>query len=170
MMPSFAWLAPHTVIRNAGLWNERLSLNDDGEYFCRVVLASSGILFCNDARGYYRTRAGPGLSRRRDDNALASSFEATELSCSALLRHCGTASARKACATHYQRFIFDAYPDVPDLVEAAERRVMELGGSELQMHGGRAFQVLSTRLGWKVAKRCQIAWRWFRTPATAGSP
>jgi glycosyltransferase involved in cell wall biosynthesis len=159
MMPSFAWLTPHEVIKKAGLWNERLSLNDDGEYFCRVVLASSGILFCNDARGYYRTGAGRGLSRRRDRNALTSGFEAIELSCSALLKHCSTASARKACATHFQRFIYDAYPDVPDLVDAAERRVMELGGSELQMHGGHVFQIISSSFGWKFGKRCQLLWR-----------
>src|SRR5262249_38014831 len=47
MMPSFAWLAPRAVIERAGPWNEQLSLNDDGEFFCRVVLAASRILFCN---------------------------------------------------------------------------------------------------------------------------
>src|SRR5205807_7008133 len=59
MMPNFAWLTPRAVIEEAGPWNEQLSLNDDGEFFCRVVLASSGIRFCNDARGYYRSLADP---------------------------------------------------------------------------------------------------------------
>src|SRR5262249_33099886 len=36
MMPNFAWLTPRDVIKKAGPWNERLSLNDDGEFFCRV--------------------------------------------------------------------------------------------------------------------------------------
>jgi hypothetical protein len=159
MMPSFAWLAPRHVIERAGRWNERLSLNDDGEFFCRVALASAGILFCNDARGYYRRSAGPSLSRKRDRNALASGFEAIELSCQNLWKQCNSVSAAKACATHYQRFIFDAYPDVPDLIKTAERRVSQFGGSDLTINGGWAFQVISSCFGWKFGKRCQLLWR-----------
>jgi hypothetical protein len=159
MMPNFAWLAPRAVIEKAGPWNEQLTLNDDGEFFCRVVLASAGVLFCEDARGYYRSSAGPTVSRRRDTDALASAFEAIALSCGHLLKRCDSPSAASACATHFQRFVFDAYPDMPDLVEAAERRVEELGGSNLQIGGGRTFQFIARTFGWKLAKHCQRAWR-----------
>jgi glycosyl transferase family 2 len=159
MMPNFAWLTPRAVIEKAGPWNEQLSLNDDGEFFCRVALASAGILFCEDARGYYRSGVGPTVSRRQDEAALASAFAAIELSCDHLLEHCDSPSAASACATHYQRFIFDAYPDTPDLVAAAERRVEELGGSNLQIAGGRAFQLIARTLGWKLATHCRRTWR-----------
>jgi Glycosyl transferase family 2 len=159
MMPNFAWLTPRVVIEKAGPWNERLSLNDDGEFFCRAVLASSGVVFCKDARGYYRTGFAGALSRRREGNALASGFEAVELSCQSLLKHCNLPAAAKACATHYQRFMFDAYPDVPDLVETAEQRVLQLGGSDLRVQGGRVFRGISRCFGWKVGKRCQQSWR-----------
>jgi glycosyltransferase involved in cell wall biosynthesis len=159
MMPSFAWLTPRAVIDRAGPWNERLSLNDDGEFFCRVVLASSGIVFCGDARGYYRSAAGATLSRRRDKEGMTSAFDAIALSCDRLLQHHDTAAARAACATHYQRFVFDAYPEVPELVAAAERRIAEFGGSELRVCGGRLFSFISRWFGWKIGKRCQLAWR-----------
>jgi glycosyltransferase involved in cell wall biosynthesis len=162
MMPNFAWLTPRAVIDKAGGWNERLSLNDDGEFFCRVALASSGILFCNDARGYYRTGTDGTLSRRRDQAAIASAFEAIELSCGWLLARGESNRGAKACAAQYQRFIYDAYPQAPDLVAAAELRVAELGGSDLQMQGGRLFRILSSWLGWKFAKRCQVAWQLLR--------
>jgi GT2 family glycosyltransferase len=171
MMPNFAWLTPRAVIEKAGPWNERLSLNDDGEFFCRILLASSGILFCWDARGYYRTSADQTLSKRRDRNALASAFEAIDLSCQGLSQRFSSAPAAKACAAHFQRFIYDAYPDAPDLVEAAERRVSQLGGSNLQIQGGRAFQVISSCFGWKFGKRCQLTWRRLkelRAPPTEG--
>src|SRR5438034_9391896 len=158
MMPNFAWLAPRGVIDRAGPWDERLSLNDDGEFFCRVVLASSGIVFCGDARGYYRSGTGPTLSRRRDQAALASAFEAIALSCERLLQHRDTAAARAACATHYQRFVFDAYPAAPDLVAAAERRIAQFGGSDLCIGGGRLFRLFSRWFGWKLGKRCRLAW------------
>src|SRR5262249_50254113 len=147
------------TIEKAGRWNERLSLNDDGEFFCRVVLASSQVVFCADARGYYRAGAASTLSRRRDPNALATAYEAIELSCQHLLAHSNAPATASACATHFQRFVFDAYPDAPDLVAAAERRVAKLGGSNLQIAGGRLFQLIASSLGWKAAKHCRLTWR-----------
>jgi glycosyltransferase involved in cell wall biosynthesis len=169
MMPNFAWLAPRAVIERAGPWDETLSVNDDGEFFCRVVLASSGIAFCTDARGYYRSAGVPTLSRRRDSQALASAFTAIDLSCRHLLRRCHSAAAKKACAAHYQRFAYDAYPQAAELVAQAERRASELGGSDLRPGGGPAFQMLARALGWKLGKRAQLMWRAVRGRAAAAS-
>jgi len=163
MMPSFMWLTPRATIDKAGPWNEQLSLNDDGEFFCRVALASSQILFCEDARGYYRSGAAATLSRRRDDDALGSAYRAIDLSCQGLLRQCDSPAALRACATHYRRFLLDAYPDVPDLVAAAEARVAQLGGSDLTVAGGPMFRLIRDCLGWKAAKRVQRQWHRTRT-------
>jgi hypothetical protein len=167
MMPNFAWLTPRAVIDKAGAWNESLSVCDDGEFFCRVVLAAAGIVFCDGARGYYRSGAASTLSQRRDREALASTFKAVELSCARLLEQREPARAAQACATHYQRFVCDAYPAAPDLIAAAERRVAELGGSDLRPQGGRAFKLIAAWLGWKIAKRCQSAWRKLSAPVPA---
>jgi len=167
MMANFAWLTPRAVIERAGPWNEALSVNDDGEFFCRVALASSGIAFCADARGYYRSAGMPTLSRRRDAEALASAFNAVDLSCRHLLQRCNAAAAAKACATHYQRFAYDAYPQAAELVAQAEKRVLELGGSDLRAGGGPAFQMLARGVGWKLSKRAQLVWRTLRGPAVA---
>jgi GT2 family glycosyltransferase len=158
MMPSFAWLAPRAVIDAAGPWDETLSQLDDGEYFCRVALTAARILFCGEARGYYRTGAAT-LSRRRDRAALESAFRSIGLSCEALVASCGlTQEVKKACATHWQRFIFDVYPLAPDLVASAETHVTSFGGSELEPAGGPAFKMISCCLGWKAARHCQSSW------------
>jgi glycosyltransferase involved in cell wall biosynthesis len=167
MMPNFAWLTPREVIERAGPWDEMLSLNDDGEFFCRVVLKSAGIVFCADSRGYYRSAGAPTLSQQRDSQALASAFTAVDLSCRYLLQRCNAAAAVKACATHYQRFAYDAYPQAADLVALAEQRALELGGSDLRPGGGPAFQMLARGLGWKLGKRAQLAWRSLRGRAAA---
>ena len=167
MMPNFAWLAPRAVIERAGPWNEALSVNDDGEFFCRVVLASSGIVFAADARGYYRSAGALTLSKRRDCQALGSAFTAIDLSCRHLLQRCNSAAAAKACATHYQRFAYDAYPQAADLVAQAEKRALELGGCDLRAGGGPAFQMLARGLGWKLSKRVRLAWRTLRGRAAA---
>jgi len=159
MMPVFGWLTPRSVIDKAGRWNEELSLDDDGEFFVRVNLASTGVVFCNGSRGFYRKSERPRLSSRADPDALASGFKATKLSSEALLAACNSPEAVKACAYNFQRFIYYAYPAVPDLVRIAERRVQELGGADWKLGGGPALQVLSACFGWKVAKRCQFAWK-----------
>ncbi|MCB0334028.1 MAG: glycosyltransferase, partial [Bdellovibrionales bacterium] len=62
MMPPVAWLIPRKVAESAGPWNEELSLNDDGEFFTRVLLASDGTKHCPEAQCYYRTGHSGRLS------------------------------------------------------------------------------------------------------------
>jgi len=45
-----------------GPWDTRLLGDDDGEYFCRVLLASDGTRFVADTRAYYRAPFTPRLS------------------------------------------------------------------------------------------------------------
>ena len=54
------------MARAAGPWNERLSLNDDGEYFTRVALAAERVLFCEGARCRYRSGIAGSLSGSRN--------------------------------------------------------------------------------------------------------
>lgn len=169
MMASFAWLTPRALIERAGPWNESLSLDDDGEFFSRVLLAASGIVFCPQARGFYRSGLDASMSRQSGSHALASAFAATELSRGYLLQRCKSEAAHKACATHYQRLVYAAYPQAPELVAQAEMRIRELGGSELDPGGGAAFRLLARSFGWKFAKRCQSAWH-KRSHEVAASP
>lgn len=158
MMPVFSWLTPRSVIESAGPWNEALSVNDDGEFFTRVLLASSGIIFCDGAKGYYRTVPRPSISKRRDHSGLVSSLQSIDLSCNQLLMRSSSNATLNACACQYQRFAYDTYPDAIDLVRLAERRVHELGGCKLKCSGGSGFQLASTWFGWKFARRLQRLW------------
>src|SRR5207253_2668292 len=53
MQPA-TWLVSRELTKAAGPWNERLSLDDDGEYFCRVLLESESIRFVSGAKSFYR--------------------------------------------------------------------------------------------------------------------
>ena len=68
------WLTPRSVIEKAGKWNESISLNDDGEFFCRVLLQSSKIIFCPEAKVYYRSGDVNSLSNVISDRSLQSQF------------------------------------------------------------------------------------------------
>jgi glycosyltransferase involved in cell wall biosynthesis len=57
LMTVHAWLTPRMLIEKAGPWNETMTLDDDGEFFMRVVNASDKVLSCQGALTYYRTLA-----------------------------------------------------------------------------------------------------------------
>jgi len=155
MMPLHSWLLSRQLVSKAGYWNESLSVNDDGEYFCRVLLASEGVKFCSEAKSYYRSALPNSLSRRSDRSAMESAFKAANLCINYILSVEETNLTRQASATLLQRFIYSVYPSHLDLVQSAENRIKLLGGSTFQIQGGRLFKILAKLLGWKLAKRIQ---------------
>ena len=60
-----------------------------------------------------------------------------------------------ACDTVFQRFIYEVYPLVPNLRKKAKDRVLQLGGSNIKPSGGPLFQLTSSAVGWKLARRLQ---------------
>lgn len=155
MMHPAAWLIPRAIAEAAGPWDEKLSLNDDGEYFCRVILASRGIKFCGEAKSYYRSGLFGSLSDQKSDRAYLSAYRAIEKSGQALLAVEDSDRTRQAIATLFQRFIYESYPAVGALRQEAAVQVKQMGGSLLQPSGSPLFEKLSNYIGWRLAKRIQ---------------
>ncbi|HAJ61126.1 MAG TPA: glycosyl transferase family 2 [Cyanobacteria bacterium UBA8543] len=153
MMHPAAWLVPRAIASSAGSWNETLSVNDDGEYFCRVLLASKGVKFCSGAKSYYRSGISGSLSGKTSKTGWESAFRSMELCINHLLNREDNPKVRHACATALQRFVYGAYPDEIDLVKKAEAKAKSLGGSDLKPGGGSIFQLIAKILGWKLAKK-----------------
>ncbi len=169
MIPLHAWLVPRQIAEKAGSWNEGLSLNDDGEYFCRVLLASRGVTFCRGAKAFYRSGILGSLSGSRSHIAWNSYFHSLELCMNHLLAREDSLRTRHACATFFQRFIYEVYPDVPELWKNAEAKVQQLGGSDLKPFGGPMFKLLSHIVGWEQAKRIQkFVYRYGYSKAAVG--
>ncbi len=155
MMHPAAWLVPRHLAEKAGNWNENLSLNDDGEYFLRVILASKEVKFCWGAKSYYRSGISNSLSGAKSHQARDSAFRSLELGTNNLLAKENSKRTRAACASAFQSFVYDVYPDMPELVQKAEAKVQSLGGSNLLPQGGFIFQLLSKVVGWKQTKVTQ---------------
>jgi glycosyltransferase involved in cell wall biosynthesis len=153
MMHPAAWLLPRSIPDACGPWNEELTLDDDGEFFARAVLASERVLFVEGARSYYRSGLHGSLSHRQTPRAWQSQYRAIELSTAALLARDGTEETRRACADRWQRFIFSAYPDAPRERQLAEGHVRALGGSTLRPDGGPLLKWVEGAIGWKAARR-----------------
>lgn len=159
MMHPGAWLTSRALIERAGRWNEALSLNDDGEFFTRVILASTKIVFVGPARSYYRSGLKGTLSSRISFSALQSAYLACQLSVSHLLNVEDSPRTTRASSALYQRFIYAAYPIAPSLVAGAEEVVQRLGPSGVKAGGGIVFTFVRSLLGWKRARKLQHALR-----------
>lgn len=73
-LPPHTYLIPAPILLKAGNWNEDLYINQDGEFFTRIILNSEGIKFCDDTYVLYRTGAGDRISNRRNSAKGISSF------------------------------------------------------------------------------------------------
>ena len=57
-----SFLISMDLINFSGHWNENLTLNDDGEFFFRIIYNSNRITFCNDTYVRHRESMGDNLS------------------------------------------------------------------------------------------------------------
>ena len=162
MMPLHSWLIPHNIADRAGVWNEELSVNDDGEYFCRVVLASQGVKFCAGAKSYYRSGISGSLSGSKSRKAWQSAYLSVDLCTNSLLTKENSDRTRYACACYWQLFVFMAYPQALDLIKYAEKQIHDLGGCDLVPEGGLMFKVIRQILGWRIAMRLQKLYYQYR--------
>jgi glycosyltransferase involved in cell wall biosynthesis len=160
MMHPSSWLVPRVVAERAGPWDESLTLNDDGEYFCRVLLASAGLAFTPGARSYYRSGLPGSLSQRRDERSRRSQFHSVELIARRLLAAEDSPRTRRACANYYQRFLHDFFPAPRELMRTAATRVAVLGGADLDRPAmGPRTAALARFIGWKNVRRLK---HWLR--------
>lgn len=155
MMQPNVWLCPRAVIEKAGLWDERLSLNDDGEYFARVVLASKGICFCEDARVYYRSGISGSLASSKGRRAYLSALLSVTLCAKHLVAFHDGPETKKAAANLIQKFIYDTYPQEMDLITEAEQLVADYGKPSIQPAGPPRFKLLNRVLPWKIARQVE---------------
>jgi glycosyltransferase involved in cell wall biosynthesis len=157
MFPPLVWLAPRAVLAAAGPWNETLSLDDDGEYFARVLLRASGIRFVADARSYYRSHGGPRVSAGRGERAARSSFRSCELKERHLLAVEDSPRTRDALAQNWQRFVWEQLLDAPALARRARERSQALAPGLPPPDGPRAYRLAARVLGWTRARRLQLS-------------
>lgn len=146
-------LIPRRAIEEAGLWNEELSLNDDLEYFTRVFLKASNIILNPNALLYYRSGV-QGLSGVKSAAAYQSLYSSIELSVTPVLAaYPDDALVLQSCANMWQSFIYELYPNYPELTGKAQQRITELTPPNFPFPTGGLSTSLVRLFGWKFTKR-----------------
>lgn len=124
------WLVSRRLAEKAGPWDTSLTADDDGDYFARVVAASSAVRYVPESRSRCRLANPHSLSKgMRSPRWLASQLQSVkkQIACMRSLED-GDRSRRAACAV-LQRWYAHFYPSHPNLMREAEALVAALGGT-----------------------------------------
>jgi len=156
-MQTATWLTSRELAAAAGLWDTRLLSDDDGEYFCRVLLASRGTLFVPEAKVFYRVTPSNRLSRigasnRKKDAMLVS----MKLHIEYLRSLEESERVRKACLHYMQTWFDNFYPDRPDIVAELQNLAAQLQGHLHVPRIRKKYAWIEPIFGWQAAKWAQM--------------
>ena len=156
MMGGCLWMIPRQVLNKAGYWDTRLSLNNDFDFSIRVLLASKGVKFAENAKLFYRKGVFSSLTQSNSRDAMESAFLTTRLGVENILAYENSERTRRICADRWKGWLFEFYPGYRDLAEDTERYIDKLGGSNFEPGGGIIFKWLRKYLHWKQIRYLQF--------------
>jgi hypothetical protein len=132
-------------------------VDDDGEYFCRVLLQSDGVRFVPGARVYYRATGGSSLSYiGRSDKKREAQLRSMELHIGYLRSLDDSPWVRAACVKYLQNWLIFFYPERLDLVRRAEQIARDLGGELTIPYLSWKYSWIKSFFGWNMAKHAQV--------------
>lgn len=156
-MQTATWLTSRELTEAAGPWDTRLISDDDGEYFCRVLLASEGTRFVPEARVFYRITSSNrwsyvGTSDKKKDALLLS----MKLHIQYLRSLEESERVRKACLAYMQTWYVNFYPERPDIVAELQSLATQLQGCVEVPRLRWKYAWMKPVFGWKTAKMTQM--------------
>jgi glycosyltransferase involved in cell wall biosynthesis len=157
-MQTATWLTSRELADAAGPWDTRLLSDDDGEYFCRVLLASKGARFVSGTGVFYRVTASGrlssiGSSDRKKDAMLPS----MKLHVQYLRSLEESERVRRACLSYMQNWYHNFYPERPDIVAELQALAAQLQGRLEPPRLRWKYAWMKPMFGWKAAKWAQAA-------------
>ncbi|WP_199120910.1 glycosyltransferase family A protein [Pedobacter sp. ASV28] len=166
MIQPNAFLVPKKIIESAGTWNTDISpcMDEDGEYFCRVLLNSNKIIFNREVLNYYRKfRFSRSLSSVKSEISLRNLVKSTLLKHEHLLKVNkdpellkNIDSATYRTLDEIKLMCFNIYPQVFETVTSAQAQLKPHLINRKPILGGTVINLIAKIFGWKVAKRLQL--------------
>ncbi|WP_158748508.1 oligosaccharide flippase family protein [Acidobacterium sp. S8] len=138
-MQTSTWLVSRKLTEAAGLWDTRLLGDDDGEYFCRVLLESEGVRFVPGSKVFYRTFKFDSLSHvGRSTAKIEAHWLAMQLHIQYLRSLEESPRVKAACLQFLRDSLMYFYPEQHRILEMAEQIAAESG-----------FELGAPTLSWK---------------------
>ena len=155
-MQTATWLISRELTEAAGPWNTMLLGDDDGEYFCRVLLTSNGVRFVPDAKVYYRTPWFTSLGYiRRSDKKIEAHWRSMKLHIAHLRSLEDSERVRAACLEYLQTNFIHFYPERSGILIEAEQMARDLGGKLAVPRLTWKYRPIRMLFGWRLTKYLQ---------------
>lgn len=158
MVPPGCWLTPRVLVEEAGAWDEGPTPDDDGDFFTRVIVRSSGIRRAETGTFYFRKHPdGQNRSCIRTEELHWGALRSTERKAQVVLAKSEAPRARRALANLFMNRAVASYPFYPEITSIAIKRAEELGGASFfPPFGTWRGELLSRLVGWKLARRASV--------------
>jgi glycosyltransferase involved in cell wall biosynthesis len=157
-MQTATWLTSRDLAQAAGPWDTRLLSDDDGEYFCRVLLASTGTRFVPEAKVFYRITQSGRLSHiGGSDKKKEAMVVSMKLHVRYLRSLEDSERVREACLVYLQNWYQHFYPERPDLMAELLELAAELQGRLQEPRLRWKYAWMKPLFGWRTAKWAQVA-------------
>ncbi|MBS2212124.1 glycosyltransferase family 2 protein [Carboxylicivirga mesophila] len=152
MAQTACWLTPRSLIEKAGPWNETLKINQDGEFFCRVLLNASRIKFSVNGMVYYRIGLSHSVSRTNSYEKLSSQLYSFKLYEEHLYEKYNelTVDLKNALHCVFSDYYIRTILSYPDLAEQSLINIKSLGFNFIKPQGGKYFKLACTLIGLKA--------------------
>lgn len=153
-----AWLVNRLLIEHAGFWNEKLLINQDGEFFSRVVASSSFVKFVDKAKCFYRTGNLSSISsqsnKRTSESLIYANLEIVKNVNTLINNDKLRYASRIFLERFYSRFIYDDN-EIPQ-IKLVKDKILELGGQIPPKEETLRFSILRKILGLSLARKVKI--------------
>lgn len=161
-----AWLVSRELTQAAGPWDPTMYVDDDGDYFTRVLMASERVVFVADARVYCRS-SGPGSLSYigTSPKKIEAQWRSLQLHIERLRSLEESERVRRASLQLLQDWYPYFYPEWPNIMAEVQTLAVDLGGELSIPHLPWKYRWIKAVLGWSAAKRARLLLRraswWF---------
>lgn len=154
MIQPNAFLCSRKLLDAAGIWDTTISPSpdEDGEYFCRVMLQAKAI-HITEGLNYYRKKDSDknSLSNQNGYVYVKGLLTSLILKTTHLINVENSSRVKTLMAKHFSSFIYSNYTSHPDLSQLAEEYIYNMGVLKIPIAGGANFKILAGLIGFKPA-------------------
>lgn len=151
------WIGPKAVFDQAGPWDESLKINQDGEYFSRVLAKAESVFFESEVNVWYRRGVSGSVSQFTSEKAESLFASVDSIHRTALALE-DSPRMRLMVANRYQYAIYTSYPHYPEGLEKAKKELRNLPKPTISNPNAVSplSKFISNVFGWKALTQLRL--------------
>jgi glycosyltransferase involved in cell wall biosynthesis len=155
------WLTPRHIVEKTVGWDESLKINQDGEFFSRVLLLAKQIKFSDKALVYYRKGNSNSVSQSNKftEQKATSLLKSYSLYKASAIKHNKLEDLKEGLGQNFLEFIYQYHSYFPELSEKAKQQFFTLGYNKMWPVGGSKFKKLTSIIGFKNTLKAKKIFR-----------